>query len=147
MARPVLVGILTLALLVGFVRAVEDPDPQPPPRVGSSATSGDVTVRIDKTGLITATNKRGKNLWSTAFTKGVDVGAKGQVLIAGGHAVIAQADLVYSLETDTGRIVWSVARDSRSSVLGVKGQKVTLKSGGKRQAIDLKTGKVLESVR
>ena len=147
MARHVLVGILALALLAGFARAVEDPDPEPRPRVGPSATSGGLTVRVDKTGLITATNKRGKTLWVTAFMKGVDVDARGQVVIAGGYAVIAQADFVYSVETATGRIVWSTARDSRAAGLSVKGEKVTLKRGGRRQVIDLKTGKVLESVR
>jgi outer membrane protein assembly factor BamB len=140
-------GILALALVAGFAGAADDPDPEPAPRVGPSATSGDLTVRVYKTGLITATGKHGKRLWATDNVKGVDVNARGQVVIVGGHAVIAQAGSVFSLETDTGRVVWSAARDSGSSVLSVKGQKVTLKRGAQRQVIDLKTGKVLESAR
>jgi hypothetical protein len=67
------------------------------------------------------------------------------VAIAAGHAVVAQAGFVYCLEVPTGRIIWSRAGLAR--LISVKDQKVTLKQGTKRQVLDLKTGKLLESAR
>jgi hypothetical protein len=146
MERSVLViSILALILLGGL--ALAEPNPEPEPPVGSSATSSGLTIRVEKNGIITATNKRGEKLWTTMFRKGELVDAKGQVVIARALAVVAQAGFVYSLEVATGRIIWS--RDgllSRSAVLSVKGAKVTLQQGAKRQVLDLKTGKLLESV-
>jgi outer membrane protein assembly factor BamB len=145
MERSVLVGcILTLVLRAGLALAAE-PNPEPEPAVGSSATSSGLTIRVEKNGIITATNKRGEKLWTTMFRKGKLVDAKGQVVITRVYAVVAQAGFVYSLEVATGRIIWSRDGLSRSAQLSVKGAKVTLQHGAKRQVFDLKTGKLLES--
>jgi outer membrane protein assembly factor BamB len=147
MFRHRVAGIVSgLLLLAGAVSAVADaPDPEPPnSRAGSSATSGDLTVKVDNIGNIAASNKRGQVVWATSLFKGRRLRGEGQVLIQGDRVVVAKGGTTNVLDLRTGKLFWQRFGDLRDGKLSIKGDRVILKEKGKRDVLDLKTGRFIE---
>jgi outer membrane protein assembly factor BamB len=146
MTRPRSAGALSgLFLLAGIALAApEAPDPEPPsPRARSSATSGDFTVRVDNTGIVSASNKFGQLLWKSQALKPRKLG-EGQVVIEGDHVAVLHGGNLYALDLRSGKNLWHRFPAFTEANLSVKGGKVTLAHKGKREVVDLKTGRLLE---
>jgi hypothetical protein len=147
MFRPRVAGIVSgLLLLAGAAGAAPDaPDPEPPnTRAGSSATSGNLTVKVDNIGNIAATDKRGRMVWATSLVKGRALPGEGQVLIQGDRVVVAKGGVIDALDLRTGKLFWQRLGLLRDARLSIKGDRITLKEKSKREVIDLKTGRFLE---
>jgi hypothetical protein len=149
MVRPLVAGLLaSLLLLAGVARTVaEDPDPEPPkPRSPSMAKSGDYTVTIDKTGIVNASNKLGQLLWKARLARR-GVPKEGQIAIDGDYVVVAQSGITCALDLRSGKTFWRRINGLGDAALKVKDGKATLTVKGKKEVIDIRTGRVLETSR
>jgi hypothetical protein len=144
MMRPLLASAI-LALLSSAVPArADDVDPEPS-RTRSEAKSGDYVVKVFKNGEVTGSNKQGQLLWR--YSTRVSADKAGQVVISGERVVIAHASVLAVLDLKTGKTFWYRSGSNAKAAMSIDGDRITLKSGGGKEVIDLATGKQLEVVR
>jgi hypothetical protein len=117
-------------------------DPEPP-MPGATVKSGELTIKMDRKGNVTARNKD-RDVWRVNLGGKEDVG---QLAAVGDRLVVAREGVQAVLEVGTGKMIWRRVPRMAKAKMTINGDRITMTSDDGHEVFDLLTGKLLELAR